>query len=307
MAPVLQLVNQVANAVEKEFPGKVVETLAYQWTRAAPKTMRPAPNVVIRLCDIECCFSHPLGSGCSPKNDAFVADLKRWAKVSDRLWMWDYVTDFRNYLLPFPNKRVIDDNLRLFAANHVTGVFEQDTWNSADSELAELGGYLMARLLWDPNYGENRAINEFLDGYYGEAAWPVRQYLDLLHDYADGKQIHCGCYTQVSSAHLTNVLLQAASRLWAEAERRVQDQPPVLERVRRSRMSVDYAIVERAREQMKIPEERRGPEMRAFIELARSRIEPFIATMERSPLTKIRESRGPEKSQYVKELREAFP
>ena len=57
------------------------------------------------------------------------------------------MTDFRNYLLPFPNKRVIDDNLRLFAANHVTGVFEQDTWNSADSELASLGAYLMAKLL----------------------------------------------------------------------------------------------------------------------------------------------------------------
>ena len=35
MAPVLQLVNRVAEAVEKEFPDKAVETLAYQWTRQA--------------------------------------------------------------------------------------------------------------------------------------------------------------------------------------------------------------------------------------------------------------------------------
>ena len=83
MAPVLQLVNRVAEAMEKEFPDKVIETLAYTWTRKAPKSMRPRPNVVIRLCDIECCFSHPLASGCSPKNDAFVADLQAWAKVSE--------------------------------------------------------------------------------------------------------------------------------------------------------------------------------------------------------------------------------
>ena len=306
MAPVLHLVNRVAEAVQPEFPDKVIETLAYTWTRKAPQSMRPRPNVVIRLCDIECCFSHPLASGCSEKNSAFVADLQAWAKVCDRLWIWDYVTDFRNYLLPFPNKRVIDDNLRLFAANHVTGVFEQDTWNTADSELAELGAYLMAKLLWDPNYGEHRAVNEFLDAYYGQAAWPIRQYLDLLHDYAEGQQIHCGCYTAVTSKHLTTPLLEAADRLWAEADQRVQGDAARLDRVQRSRMSVDYAIVERAREGLKVPEQRRGPEMRAGIELARRRVKSFAATLGRSALTKIRESRGPEKDAYIQDVLQAL-
>jgi hypothetical protein len=41
IGPVLQLVNRVAEAVEKEFPDKAVETLAYQWTRRPPKQMRP--------------------------------------------------------------------------------------------------------------------------------------------------------------------------------------------------------------------------------------------------------------------------
>ena len=70
-APVLNLVNRVAEAVEKEFPGKAVETLAYQWTRQAPKTMRPRPNVIVRLCSIECCFSHPLATCDSRENRAF--------------------------------------------------------------------------------------------------------------------------------------------------------------------------------------------------------------------------------------------
>jgi len=60
MAPVLQLVNRVAEAVEQEFPDKLVDTLAYEWTRRAPKSIRPRRNVVVRLCSIKCCFSHPL-------------------------------------------------------------------------------------------------------------------------------------------------------------------------------------------------------------------------------------------------------
>ncbi len=93
-APVLYLANRVAQAVEKDFPGKAVETLAYQWTRRAPKTMRPRPNLIVRLCSIECCFSHPLATCDSRENRAFRTDLQAWSKVSQRLWVWDYTTDF---------------------------------------------------------------------------------------------------------------------------------------------------------------------------------------------------------------------
>ena len=135
-APVLNLANRVAEAIEKEFPGKAVETLAYQWTRHPPKKMRPRPNVIVRLCSIECCFSHPLATCDSPKTVAFRADLAAWSKVSHRLWVWDYATDFSNYLLPFPNQRVRRPNIRLYVANHVKGIFEQDTYETPNSELA---------------------------------------------------------------------------------------------------------------------------------------------------------------------------
>ena len=94
MGPVLQLVNRVAEAVEKEFPDKFVETLAYQWTQTPPKQMRPRPNVLIMLCSVECCFSHPLATCDCAASKSFRADLQAWAKIAPRLWIWDYTTDF---------------------------------------------------------------------------------------------------------------------------------------------------------------------------------------------------------------------
>ena len=38
--------------------------------------MRPRPNVVIRFCSIECCFSHPLATCDSQQNQAFRADME---------------------------------------------------------------------------------------------------------------------------------------------------------------------------------------------------------------------------------------
>lgn len=289
MAPTLFLVNRVAEAAEVEFPDKAVETLAYQWTRKPPRTLRPRRNVVIRLCDIECCFAHPLAASCNDRNGAFVEDLKAWAGICQRLWIWDYTTDYSHYLLPFPNKRVLDDNIRLFAKHRVSGVFEQGTYDTPHSELAALKAYLIAKFLWNPGYDESRAIAEFTDAYFGAAAPHVRQYIDVLHDYAEAGQVHVGIFVPPTHPHLTPELLLKANAIWDDAEASVSGDSAALARVRRCRMSPDYAIVEQARAMSG----KRGPErteaQRALIDLAKRRLDPFMATMASSGLTRIRE------------------
>jgi hypothetical protein len=297
-APVLQLVNRVAEAAEREFPDKIVETLAYQWTRHPPKTLRPRPNVVIRLCSIECCFSHPLATCTSSSNQAFRADMEGWAKVAPRLWVWDYTTDFAYYLMPFPNQRVIGPNIRYFVAHNVKGIFEEDVGDTPDSELASLGGYVMAKCLWNPNCDANRAMNEFLAGYYGRAARPIRAYIDLLHDYAEQNHIHVRLYTRLDSRHLTDELLMKASQQWQEAERLAAGRPEVLRRVRLSRMSVDYAILERARLQAR----HALPANEAYRSLAEARFKPFIETLQSSKLTSLSEGKPFDKKAYARQL-----
>ncbi len=301
MAPVLALVNRVADAAGKEFPGRAIETLAYQWTRHPPKTLRPRPNVIVRLCCIECCFSHPLATCDSPANRAFCADLRGWAKVSQRLWVWDYVTDFANYLLPFPNQRVLRSNIQLFVANHVKGIFEEGPYDTPSSELASLRGYLMAKFLWNPDYDENQAIDEFLEGYYGKAAPPIRRYLDLLHDYAEKNDIHVQIYVPPQNPHLTNELLTDANKLWEEAEGRVAGDAELLRRVKTSRMSVDYAICERARIALG-----RAPAGSPTALLVAQRFKPFLENLAASGVTRLREGQPLNLPKYRAELAAAL-
>lgn len=298
MGPLLHLVNKVADATEREFPDKLVETLAYLWSRQPPKHLRPRRNVVIRLCDIECCFAHPLASGCNERNQAFVKDLKAWSKVCDRLWIWDYTTNYAHYLLPLPNKRLLDDNIRLFAANRVAGVFEQGTYDTPDSEMVALKAYLIARFLWNPQDDQRRATSEFLDAYYGPAAGTIQAYLDLIHDYAEKEQIHVGIYVRPTHAHLPPRLLAEANSLWDEAESRAAADQGSLDRVQRSRMSLDYAIVEQARAVAKMPTGRRSDEQSNLLALAKMRFRLFMATFGRSKLTRIREWKDVDKADY---------
>ncbi|MBC7289384.1 MAG: DUF4838 domain-containing protein, partial [Armatimonadetes bacterium] len=119
IGPILELVNYVADYVRDEFPNKIIDTLAYHYSRKPPKHIRPRPNVVIRLCSIECCFSHPLATCDSPRNADFRRDIEEWSKVCNRLWVWDYVVDFPHYLLPFPNLRVLKPNIQFFVQHNV--------------------------------------------------------------------------------------------------------------------------------------------------------------------------------------------
>ena len=53
---ILAFVNRVA----AEFPDQTLSTLAYQYSRSAPRALRPLPNVSIMLCSIECDRSRPI-------------------------------------------------------------------------------------------------------------------------------------------------------------------------------------------------------------------------------------------------------
>ncbi len=110
---IIQFVNKVAEAVEKEFPDVWIETLAYQYTRKPPKFVKPRHNVVPRLCTIECDFSHPLNQSAYKENKSFMSDISGWSKMTDKLFIWDYVTNFRHYIGPFPNVLSLQENIKI--------------------------------------------------------------------------------------------------------------------------------------------------------------------------------------------------
>lgn len=171
-------VNQVADEVKKIYPNIYIGTFAYQYTRQAPQSrIRPADNVVVRLCDIECCMAHPL-EGCG-KNRSFLADMNSWCKIARNIYIWDYTTGFQNYLLPFPNFDVLAANFRYFSQSNVVGVLEEGSHNAPWSEFSELKQWLIAKLLWNPRQDVDSLAALFISDYYGKAAPFVWQYYEL--------------------------------------------------------------------------------------------------------------------------------
>ncbi|MCB1184110.1 DUF4838 domain-containing protein [bacterium] len=240
---ILAFVNRVADV----FPDKTISTLAYQYSRTAPRGIAPRPNVNIMLCSIECDRSRPLAE--HPGSAGFVRDVRAWGELTSNIFLWDYVIQFRNLVSPFPNLRVLQPNLQFFAASGLTAVFEQGL-PLMHGEFAELRIYLLAKLLWDPDIDLDALMDDFLAGYYGAAAPFVRTYIDTMHDAlaATGEGLSIYGYPLASDdGHLAPARVAAYDDLLQRAEAAVRDDPVAWRRTRTARLPVLFARLEQAK------------------------------------------------------------
>ena len=190
----IRFVNAVAAEFAADYPNLKFDTLAYHHTRSVCKTP-PADNVVIRFCTIECCFSHPLGTcrdvyAMAGSEKTISEDIADWAKVSDKLYVWDYTTNYTESVTFFPNWGVLLQNAQFFANNSVIGVYEEGNFFSDTCDFPELRSYIMAKILWNPYMSEEEYwgyIDDFLKGYYGKGWKYIREYIDLAQKFVEDK------------------------------------------------------------------------------------------------------------------------
>ena len=114
----------------------------------------------------------------------------------------------------------------------------------------------------------------------------------------EAKNIHVGIYASVDNRHLTDDLLVQANQLWQQAEEAVADDPALLQRVKISRLSVDYAILERARPLYLA----RRPENAQYKALIAERFAPFSETLSKSKITRLHELQNFDKKTYLQRL-----
>ncbi len=239
----LRFVNAVADDIREDYPHVAIETLAYQYTRKAPAITRPRDNVIVRLCSIECCFSHDLGDPSCAVNGAFIHDITEWSKICNRLYIWDYVTDFSYYIPPFPNFRVLRSNMEFFAQHHVVGMYPEGNYQSNSGEFGELRAYLLAQCMWNPYMTEEEyqaAIDDFCTGYYGAGGVYVKKFLDFVCDATRGR--HFNIWAPPFAIIPEEVYREhfAAIEGWWNAAETVAENDRYLERIRKSRLQWTY-------------------------------------------------------------------
>ncbi len=238
----LYCVNKVAEAVERQYPDFLVETLAYAYSRKPPKTIHPRRNVLIRLAIIERTAFQQIDSKTNAK---ILSDLKAWKAVAPNLFIWDYTPNLHNPYTPHPNLPVFTPDIRTYVDNNAIGVFFEGNHycRGARGDFEELKIYLMSHMLWNPKQNEKRIIVDFLNGYYGKAGPILKRYIDLFD--ARSKDVllgSTGCNFRGGDADASWLDLKTmnqGSKLFDQAEKAVANNSEQLDRVKRARIQLD--------------------------------------------------------------------
>ena len=263
--PLLYFVNKIAEGLAESHPNVLVDTLAYQYTRKPPKTIKARENVIVRLCSIECSFNQNLDGefgpsfadgnrrpAPEPENRSFREDMEKWNEHADRIFIWDYVTDFSQYIIPFPNYRILSDNVRFFVNHNTIGLFEQGNYQGEIGEFVQMRAWVLAKLLWNPGLNQKTLMEDFLSGYYAPELTPLyMRYFDLLCDASEKSGKELRIFERDNSNWLDldtyNACAEILDRVDAKAAELEADNPSryqgLLYKVRRERLSLDMELL----------------------------------------------------------------
>lgn len=167
------------NSVARRFPDKTISTLGYQFTRTAPRQdcpfpQRPDSNVNVMFCSIECGRQESVAT--APGEASFRRDMENWGALTDNIFLWDYIVQFRNYWNPFPNLHVLQPNLQFFHAHGVNQIFEQGSAPGDITSWMDIRCYLVAKLMWDVDADIDSLVADFCRHRYGGGADAMRQF-----------------------------------------------------------------------------------------------------------------------------------
>ena len=261
--PLIDFVNFIASGVKAAYPDLPVSTLAYQKSRHVPKTLKPADNVCIWLCNIENNFGQSMEQGAD--NADFRKDIEEWSAISRKLFVWSYVAFFGNFMVPHPNLTDLGNDIRYFVKMNAKGVFPQGDYYCNIGDFVALRAWLTGKLLWNPELDQRELTREFLEGYYGSAAAPyLMEYLDLISDAAKRSHTNISCFKHLGSYDwMTRENIAKAYELFGKAKQAASGNPVEADRVRQAQMTLDTAYL------MRLPSEirdakRQGRELPAY-------------------------------------------
>ncbi|MBN2713213.1 MAG: DUF4838 domain-containing protein [Planctomycetes bacterium] len=240
-APRLDMMIDVANKVRKVFPEARLSFNAYHWSFTPPEGMTVPDYIIVNPMDIHVDYSAPLFS---EKNAGLARDTLKWCEIADNVIFWDHTINFFGYIQPTPNLYPIGESIPWLAKQpSIFGYFCEDSWNTKSAEFANLRTWMIARLTWDPSLDYKKLIKEFVDGYYGDAAPYILQYIDAMHESMAKTNDTLREKTTPDAPYLNFEFLKKADDLFVKAHEAVKDHPDFLKHVETTRLSVDFTIL----------------------------------------------------------------
>jgi hypothetical protein len=180
-----RFINRIAKDIGEEYPDVYIDTLSYSMSKELPKNIKMEENVIIRVCPEMCNFcDDPTTCEQLAEQSKRVTDF---SSICSHVYVYFYPINWSNLFSALPSYDAMYYDMRFFAESGVKGVYAEG-YSKENPEFGELKAYLMAKLMQNPYMSKSEYeyhYNDFLEGYYGDAAEYIDGYIELTKKMID--------------------------------------------------------------------------------------------------------------------------
>lgn len=172
-------INWFAQKLKKDRPNILVHTIAYNYAKEPPEDLIIEDNVVIQYCPSRMCRWHTEESECEYVKQ-YTEWAEKWSKITTELQIYEYPINWGMIFTRDGNLDAMRTKMNMYIKNGATGVYVKG-YSRENPEFGELKAYLWAKLLKNPNMSQAEYeyhIDDFMQGYYGDAAEYLMQYIN---------------------------------------------------------------------------------------------------------------------------------
>ena len=244
----LSFMNDIAAA----FPDKEIVSSAYMAAANAPRGIRPAENVTIRIAQLGREWGNDykrdtMRSLLDPVNVSSIKQIRNWKNIGN-VAIWDYwilYSGKSNY--PTLNTRAIWENSKVYRKLGVHSYFAECEEPHIVSFHA-LRLWIGAQSMNDPEFDFTSAVKKFMKAYYGAAAEEMLSFHNYLEKRFSELPHPAGAVDAHGRSDLDSAFFFKVNQILDAAEKRVAHDKVLLARVKKERLAIDYACLARRRE-----------------------------------------------------------
>lgn len=177
-------VASLVTRLAQRFPKHLFFMSAYRTTRQVPPYPM-ADNVGVLLSSIDFPMKSP--DETDPTIKKFTQTIKDWKKLVSRVYVWDYMRDYDDYLTPYPCLGVLQKRLQYYKRHGVDGVF----FNGSGYDYASFDGmqtYALAALMKNPDMDIKELASNYFSVLYPTAHKSMESYYLGLEDKASASK-----------------------------------------------------------------------------------------------------------------------
>ena len=215
------LFNQILDRIKDEFPDKRIGFYAYSVYNRPPVKVIPNRRIVPAVALITLCRLHGMDNPICPESQYQQRIIRQWGKLVDEVYDRGYWFNLSDPGLPF----FILDRVRTeIPLGYKLGLrgWRVETNPSWGSETPSL--YIASKLLWNPEADVDAMLQEFYTLFFGPAARPMQQYIEMLSKRLNSADHHTGAAWDMPFIYDASVRKAAVDAL-AQAQALATEEP----------------------------------------------------------------------------------